>query len=101
MSDNEMDYDKIVDRLLFPAGGVSQTRAMHAAEAIRQLRARVAELEVENERLRLDAARIDWLGDRDNHIGNVQLPTRCVEENISSFRGAIDMAMGLNREFES
>lgn len=59
---------------------------------------RVAQLEAENERLRLDAARIDWLGDRDNHIGNVQLPTRCVEENISDFRGAIDMAMAMDRE---
>ena len=40
-----------------------------------------------------DTVRLDWLADRDNHIGNVQLPTECVEQHIDSMRDAIDAAM--------
>ncbi|MES1926527.1 hypothetical protein [Salinisphaera sp. T31B1] len=58
--------------------------------------ARIAELEYENEQLRQDARRLDWLADRDNPIGNVQLPTQCVTENLGSMRDAIDAAMDLS-----
>lgn len=51
--------------------------------------------EVENARLQRDAARLDWLSEPDNAIGNVQLPTQCVESNPDSLRGAIDMAMAM------
>jgi hypothetical protein len=52
---------------------------------------------------RLDAAehdtrRVDWLADRDNPIGAVQLPDVCVMNNLSSLRGAIDEAMRLDPE---
>jgi hypothetical protein len=40
-----------------------------------------------------DAARLDWLADPDNHIGNVQLPKECVIQNLHSLRDAIDAAM--------
>lgn len=40
-----------------------------------------------------DTKRLDWLADRDNHIGNVQLPAECVACNLHSMRDAIDMAM--------
>ena len=40
-----------------------------------------------------DTVRLDWLADRDNHIGNVQLPAECVACNLHSMRDAIDMAM--------
>ena len=40
-----------------------------------------------------DTARLDWLADRDNHIGNVQLPAECVEQHLDSMRDAIDAAM--------
>ena len=46
--------------------------------------------------LRKDKARLDWLQDKNNHIGNVQLPTKCVENNLHSLRAAIDEAMSLN-----
>ena len=46
--------------------------------------------------LRADAVRMDWLADRENTIGNVQLPTMCVMNNMSSLRGAIDEAMRLD-----
>ena len=45
-----------------------------------------------------DKLRLDWLADRDNNIGNVQLPTMCVMNNLHSLRGAIDEAMRLDPE---
>lgn len=39
-----------------------------------------------------DARRLDWLSDRDQHIGNVMLPTHIVEANVHSLRAAIDAA---------
>jgi hypothetical protein len=47
------------------------------------------------EKLRLcaDKARIDWLADTDNQIGNVTLPSECVLANSHSLRAAIDAAM--------
>ena len=42
-----------------------------------------------------DTARLDWLADRDNHIGNVQLPAECVERHLDSMRDAIDAAMSI------
>lgn len=40
-----------------------------------------------------DAERLDWLADPKNSIGNVQLPTECVTENLHSLRAALDAAM--------
>ena len=40
-----------------------------------------------------DTVRLDWLADRDNHIGNVQLPAECVEQHLDSMRDAIDAVM--------
>lgn len=40
-----------------------------------------------------DTVRLDWLADRDQHIGNVQLPAECVEQHLDSMRDAIDAAM--------
>jgi hypothetical protein len=45
-----------------------------------------------------DKARIDWLADPENAIGNVQLPVGAVTENIGSLRDAIDAAMSGNYE---
>ena len=45
-----------------------------------------------------DTVRLDWLADRDNHIGNVQLPAECVACNLHSLRDAIDMAMQMQTE---
>lgn len=45
-----------------------------------------------------DKARLDWLADPDNRIGNVQLPVGAVIENIESLRAAIDAAMSGNYE---
>lgn len=43
--------------------------------------------------LEKDKARLDWLADPENQIGNVQLPTGAVMGNLHSLRAAIDAAM--------
>ncbi len=43
-------------------------------------------------KLEEDKKRIDWLADKNQSIGNVMLPTQCVERNLGSLRGAIDDA---------
>ena len=43
-----------------------------------------------------DALRLDWLADPKNSIGNVQLPAKCVENNVHSLRDAIDEAMEMS-----
>ena len=40
-----------------------------------------------------DTVRLDWLADPANKIGNVALPTECVERHLDSMRDAIDAAM--------
>ena len=49
--------------------------------------------ETELQELLKDKARLDWLADVSNTIGNVMLPTDIVERNLSSLRDAIDAAM--------
>lgn len=53
------------------------------------------------EAARKDAARLDWLADRDNPIGNVQLPSVCVTNNMHDMRAAIDEAMRLDPELDA
>ena len=46
-----------------------------------------------------DTKRIDWLADSENVIGNVMLPSICVENGlVDGLRGAIDEAMKLQIE---
>lgn len=49
--------------------------------------------EAELQELLKDKARIDWLADANNTIGNVALPRDIVERNLHSMRAAIDEAM--------
>ena len=72
--------------------GLDDGAAWAGPEAVEELE-KMRELERENEMLRADAARLDWLADPSNGIGNVQLPTHCVTANLGSLRDAIDMAM--------
>jgi hypothetical protein len=65
------------------------------AEADARLRCEAAD---EIERLRADKARLDWLADKDNTIGQVLLPYACVEANLHSLRAAIDAAMATTKE---
>ena len=50
------------------------------------------------EALRGDKELLDWLADPENEAGNVQLPTKCVMENMGSLRDAIRQAMQSNTE---
>lgn len=40
-----------------------------------------------------DKARLDWLADPENTIGQVVLPEKCVHDHLDSMRAAIDAAM--------
>jgi hypothetical protein len=55
-------------------------------------------LRAENEALRGDKELLDWLADPENEVGNVQLPTKCVMDNLGSLRDAIRQAMQSNTE---
>ncbi|HZJ93133.1 MAG TPA: hypothetical protein VFD09_08655 [Thiopseudomonas sp.] len=56
----------------------------------------IAEMQKENAELLKDKARLDWLADVNNSIGNVLLPTDIVERNLHSMRDAIDEAMAID-----
>lgn len=51
--------------------------------------------EAELSELQKDKARLDWLADVNNTIGNVLLPTDIVERNLGSLRDGIDEAMSM------
>lgn len=53
----------------------------------------IAELQRENAELKKDKARIDWLADPAQNIGDLILPRDIVERNLHSMRAAIDEAM--------
>lgn len=55
----------------------------------------IAELQRENAELQKDKARLDWLADVNNNIGNVLLPRDIVERNLGSLRDGIDEAMSI------
>lgn len=52
----------------------------------------------EAKELRKDKARLDWLADRENTVGNVTLPTEVVSRNLHSLRAAIDETMAMQVE---
>ena len=72
----------------------AENTSRRAAQArVAELTEQVQKLGRELHRHKLDTARLDWLADRENNIGNVQLPTECVQAHPESLRAAIDMAM--------
>jgi hypothetical protein len=54
----------------------------------------LATLKAELAELRKDKARLDWLADKENKIGNVQLPAAIVERTLM-LRDAIDLSMAM------
>lgn len=84
------------DQYLVKAGGkdlspVTKALMMKAWDAALQSSAEAKEL-------RKDKARLDWLADRENTVGNVTLPTEVVSRNLHSLRAAIDDAMAMQVE---
>lgn len=63
--------------------------------ALQKLRAEIDQLKIAFNDLLKDKARLDWLADVNNNIGNVLLPRDIVERNLSSLRDAIDEAMSI------
>ncbi len=61
-------------------------------QELQQLSSKNAELQ----ELLKDKARLDWLADVDNTIGNVSLPADIVERNLGSLRSAIDAAVAVD-----
>ena len=45
-----------------------------------------------------DTRRLDWLADRDQWLGSVELPTECVLAHPDDMRAAIDAAMALHAD---
>ena len=63
--------------------------------ALQTFRAEIDQLKIAFNELLKDRARLDWLADVNNSIGNVQLPRDIVERNLYSMRDAIDEAMSI------
>lgn len=75
---------------------------LNAQQELQFLRAENEQLKRQLIALERDAARLDWLADRDNPFGQVLLPNPAVLMNVHSLRGAIDttMQMAANGELE-
>ena len=58
----------------------------------------IAELKRENAELKKDKARLAWMADANNTIGNVTLPRNIVEGNLHILRAAIDECMTMLHE---
>lgn len=75
-------------------------RIVVAVQQALMMKARDAALQYsyEAKELRKDKARLDWLADRENTVGNVTLPTEVVSRNLHSLRAAIDETMAMQVE---
>ena len=62
---------------------------------LQELHEEVDKLKITLNELLKDKARLDWLADVNNTIGNVLLPTDIVERNLGSLRDGIDEAMSI------
>ena len=75
---------------------MKHTMSMYSSkdQMIEEMQAEIDRLEAELGELRKDKARLDWLADPANMIGNVQLPTHCVKQNPHSLRAAQGKTQG-------
>lgn len=79
---------------------MKHTISMYASkdQMIEVMQAEIDRLEAKCAELGKDKQRLDWLANPANMIGNVQLPTHCVERNPHSLRDAIDDAMEVKND---
>ena len=61
--------------------------------ALQNLRIEIDQLKITFNELLKDKARIDWLADVNQNMGDLILPRDIVERNLHSMRAAIDEAM--------
>jgi hypothetical protein len=93
-------YRRVTDCKLFNDDLPLVRKADHDARIARL----IAHIDAQADLLKaaeLDSRRIDWLADKDNNIGNVELPQACVMANLHSLRGAIDSAMAMSTAIAS
>jgi hypothetical protein len=85
----------IIDATLsaLPVGNVRTHTPDSIPERVGDLVKAHADELADNEQLRKDKARLDWLADPKNTIGNVTLPTQHIMDHPDSMRAAIDAAM--------
>ena len=75
-----------------------ENRAAGLGSARHQLQAAFTEVYMQDDqRAKTDSNRIDWLADPNNRIGQILLPTECVERNPGNLRDAIDEAMDIKQ----
>ncbi|MEF2156443.1 hypothetical protein V3390_09440 [Luteimonas sp. FXH3W] len=88
MSDSPLDLDTIH----------SPMNACCFREHCRRADSDNYKLRAELDRLRKDAARLDWLADVNNTVGQVLLPSAIVETALGGgLRGMIDAAMEMEK----
>ena len=63
--------------------------------ALQNLRIEIDQLKITFNELLKDKARIDWLADVNQNMGDLILPRDIVERNLHSMRAAIDEAMSI------
>ncbi len=85
----------IIDATLraLPVGNVRTHTPDSIPERVGDLVKAHADELADNEQLRKDKARLDWLADPKNTIGNVTLPRQHIMDHPDSMRAAIDAAM--------
>lgn len=81
------------DRELLEENKALQSECERLRKELRHTHSGYEIMQEEADRLRKDKARLDWLADPDNIIGNVELPEKAVLENVHCMRSAIDAAM--------
>lgn len=72
---------------------MSDCKRYTEAELQERLAIEIAELKFDYTELLKDKARLDWLADVNNTVGNVGLPRYIVGRNLHSLRAAIDEAV--------
>jgi hypothetical protein len=77
------------------SGGLGVFGVLFEASSVMINGATVTMTKKEYDLLLKDRERIDWLGDKSQAVGNVQLPIKCIHNNLHSLRDAIDEAMEL------
>lgn len=82
MSNNETEIRECLAKQLH----IDPFNVRGLLKEIEAIRAKLAEA-------KKDSARLDWLADPKNTVGNVVLPREYIMDNLDSMRAAIDAAM--------
>lgn len=97
---NDKDMQKAFVRAATPNACIELLESIDCMEIlIEELERTIATDQLVKANAKTDKKRLDWLGDPENKIGNVMLPTECIEAGlIDGLRGAIDEAMKMEKK---